>query len=623
MMRLAGIACVALVLATGCRHELFCRDCFRRRADRDAYSLIREKGVDPRWQPTNYGLAPRPDSRFSDPLPFGQSYPPMPTDDPGADYVSPRPQEPDSIQPMFQGTDYLDRLPVVETDGTQLQDDPLIRSEFPSRLLTAQSAYCIGLSNSRDYQDRRENLYLSALNVSVERFAFGPQWLATQQVAYEKVGGLLSGGDRPSHITTDPGPLTGNVVEPGTTATAAAADGQTVARFTGPGPLAGTGFGVGQLFATGGSALLRFANRTVVELSGPFKGDLSQSEISLDLVQPLLQGGGRAVTLEPLTQSERNLLYRVRSFARFQREFLVTVAAGSNLNQQSRLDNSQEADDTGRRRRVGVLPLVEQLQVLRNERENLELLESHLQRFEAFEKAGEVSRLQVDQVRQDVAQARIRVIQARRRYFANLDRFKIQLGMPTDVPIVIDEELLAPFRLDHQKCEFPRLPKQLEPMPYPPDEAVVLALENRLDLMNTRAGLVDHWRKIAVAANGLNGVLDVQYQGGWFTPDPEVTSQPLNFFNGGQNRHRLALNAELPLVRIRERNIFRATLIEYQRARRTLMAAEDTVLLEVRTGYRILEQARQEFEIQREAVILACRRVDQARRLLDLPPRLG
>ena len=41
-----------------------------------------------------------------------------------------------------------------------------------------------------------------------------------------------------------------------------------------------------------------------------------------------LARAGRAVTLEPLTQAERNLLYVVRDFAKFRQEFFVFIAAG-------------------------------------------------------------------------------------------------------------------------------------------------------------------------------------------------------------------------------------------------------------------------------------------------------
>ena len=65
---------------------------------------------------------------------------------------------------------------------------------------------------------------------------------------------------------------------------------------------------------------MNFANQTVVDFVR-FPKTISESTITLDLVQPLLRGGGRAVTLEPLTQTERNLLYQIRAFARFRKEF--------------------------------------------------------------------------------------------------------------------------------------------------------------------------------------------------------------------------------------------------------------------------------------------------------------
>jgi hypothetical protein len=94
-------------------------------------------------------------------------------------------------------------------------------------------------------------------------------------------------------------------------------------------------------------------------------------------------------------------------------------------------------------------------------------------------------------------------------------------------------------------------------------------------------------------------------------------------FDVKRSRHQARLKTELPLVRKAERNIYRATLIEYQLARRTLMELEDIVKLEVRDSLRDLYRAGQDFEIQRTAVLLACRRVDQAQLILDLPPPPG
>src|SRR5207302_4158160 len=53
--------------------------------------------------------------------------------------------------------------------------------------------------------------------------------------------------------------------------------------------------------------------------------------INLSLLQPLLQGGGKAFWLEPLTQAERNLLYSIRAFARFREQFYATIVLGTSL----------------------------------------------------------------------------------------------------------------------------------------------------------------------------------------------------------------------------------------------------------------------------------------------------
>ena len=55
----------------------------------------------------------------------------------------------------------------------------------------------------------------------------------------------------------------------------------------------------------------------------------SLSTLTLSLTQPLLRGGGWAVTLEPLTQAERTLVYAVRSYARFRENFYVYIAGGA------------------------------------------------------------------------------------------------------------------------------------------------------------------------------------------------------------------------------------------------------------------------------------------------------
>src|SRR5262249_40365572 len=98
------------------------------------------------------------------------------------------------------------------------------------------------------------------------------------------------------------------------------------------------------------------------------------------------------------------------------------------------------------------------------------------------------------------------------------------------------------------------------------------ALLNRLDLMNTRGQLVDAWRQLAGFADALLGRFTVQYH--MAANSPLNVAQPTNI-GGSGIQHQLVLNTVLPLQRIEERNNYRASLIAYQRQRRTLQEAED------------------------------------------------
>src|SRR5262249_39009607 len=79
---------------------------------------------------------------------------------------------------------------------------------------------------------------------------------------------------------------------------------------------------------TGAVLLFNIANQTVINLGAAPRDVVSTSTMSLDFLQPLLRGAGRAVTLEPLTLAERELLYAIRIFARFRKEFFVSLAGG-------------------------------------------------------------------------------------------------------------------------------------------------------------------------------------------------------------------------------------------------------------------------------------------------------
>jgi outer membrane protein TolC len=130
---------------------------------------------------------------------------------------------------------------------------------------------------------------------------------------------------------------------------------------------------------------------------------------------------------------------------------------------------------------------------------------------------------------------------------------------------------------------------------------VQVAEANRLDLMNVRAQVVDAWRQLAVFANALLGSFNVQYH--MDTSTPAGLSQPLDF-TANRSRHELIMNTQLPLVRKEERNRYRASLINYQRARRILQRAEDQVAFDVRGEIRQLRLQEENYRIQQRQVEL-------------------
>jgi hypothetical protein len=142
------------------------------------------------------------------------------------------------------------------------------------------------------------------------------------------------------------------------------------------------------------------------------------------------------------------------------------------------------------------------------------------------------------------------------------------------------------------------------------------ALENRLDLMNVRAQVVDSWRQLAVFANALLGVFNVRYH--LDANSPLGVAQPLNI-GGSRTSHELFLDTELPLVRIQERNNYRASLISYQRQRRTLQQAEDITVQAVNSELYLLRQYAESYRLQQRQLELAYLTIDSSLESLGAP----
>src|SRR5205085_4987749 len=76
---------------------------------------------------------------------------------------------------------------------------------------------------------------------------------------------------------------------------------------------------------------------------------------------------------------------------------------------------------------------------------NIKNLEYFLRLFQAIKEGGDVSQLQVDQLEQQLLGGRNSLLQDQQQYYDAIDRFKLQLGLPADLPIELDDTPLRPL----------------------------------------------------------------------------------------------------------------------------------------------------------------------------------
>lgn len=591
--------------------------------------------------------APAPATGPAQPPGDGLNTPPIgmdPAPNVGQDLTKPINPRPDQTPEQYRAGEAMASelagiLVPSAIDFNEAEAAGLPRNSRPY-VLSMNQAFTLALINSRVYQFNLENLYISALAVTLQRFAFTPQLYAglSPQTGVPYPGGSF------------PAPVPGNSFLYATRET-----GQQISALN-----LGTVAGVGKAFDTGARVLAGFANQIVFNFIGKNSIQPSvKSYLPLSIVQPFLRGGGRAVTLEPLTQAERNLLYQVRLFAKFRQEFTVTTLIGGTVTnfgsavQSLGFTGGGNADPT-----VGFINVVEDVQLVENTRRNIAAYEQLVTVYRELingEQSG-LSQLQLDQVESGLQNARLGYIQQRFNYRNDIDSFKMQMGLPPDTPIVVDRSLTQRFKdvyaeVDewqrNARRDLAELPKFAKKLPDLEDIVVDgrsvlgvyteganneetleetllaaerVALEHRLDLMNQRATLYDAWRQLKVTANALQGVFNMTLTNQFITPP--TTTNPFGFVDQSK-QFSLVINAELPLVRLNERNNFRAALIGYQRARRNLQNNEDAIKNLLRQEIRNAQNTYLTYEILRKNLVLTIRQKDQAFEQIIAPPQGG
>ena len=119
---------------------------------------------------------------------------------------------------------------------------------------------------------------------------------------------------------------------------------------------------------------------------------------------------------------------------------------------------------------------------------------------------------------------------------------------------------------------------------------------------------MDARRRIEIAANELEAILDLRVEGDIRTP---TGTRPFEF-RSDQSSYRAGISFTAPLDQVLQRNNYRSALLDYQRAKRAYMADEDNVKLSIRQNWRQLRVLQENFEITRRALRIAALQFDQA-----------
>ena len=356
-----------LLVQAGC-HRSF----YRIQANEEAMAILREKTTDPRWALSNYSVEPDATSRMYSP--FSQDHPPMPPDDPTSaqlmEVVDGKPGYPhwhaQGDTPYVQNPEWQLFLPIQENGVVKLR---------------MEDAYRLALLHSREYQTENENLFLSALNVSEQRFGF------ESRLFLPSATGFTSSGN-----TTR---LTNN-----------------------------ESLSLRKVGIAGSSLLVSFAN----DLVWTFPGSVSPTVgtiFSWSFSQPFLRGAGRDVVLEDLTQSERRFLAAIRSLERYRREFFLAITTEGN----------------------SYLNLLQRQQAIRIREANVATQRSVVAQFKALVEAGRINNQQLQFTQSSLYRAQEGLLRLKNQYQFSVDSYKVDLGLPPDLEVVIDDNMLDQFQL--------------------------------------------------------------------------------------------------------------------------------------------------------------------------------
>jgi len=404
-----------------------------------------------------------------------------------------------------------------------------------SGVINLQQAVEIATKFNRNYQTQKESLYTSALALTDIRHDYAYQWLGTIDATYTNEGENASG-----------------VIEEGRV------DSQLEVSKD-------------YLLADGIQVSTNLALNWIRYLTGDPSTSL-RSVLNATVTVPLLGRGAGRQAREDLTQAERDVLYAIRTFNRYRKDFVIDIISGY----------------------YGVLQARDAVDI--TEASYKRLIDTTNQ-YKMEVDVGQRAPSEADEAMQNLLSAENNLVRARQSYEQALDVFKIRLSLPTDANIVLDQNELA--ALEEIGISQPD---------YSETEAIEMALARRLDLANTRDELDDASRRLALAADGLGIQLNLT-GGANNIESPSGTDFSRLMFQQGD--YSVGLGADLPFDRKSKRNQYMRALISFQRIQRGYDEDVENVKLGVREAYRNLAETAESYRIQKIGLELAERRVEE------------
>ena len=430
-----------VLLAAALASTLGCtRAYYRTQADEEVNCIIDNKSRALGSDPGRFRIDVEPASRMFDPT--DPDCPPMPPDDP----ISHQLMHCVDCKPGSPCWKHMGQTPYTDNPSWE---DYLPRDEEGSVVLDLTGAVQLALLHSTNYQQQLENLYLSGLDVTFERFRFDTQFFGGSSIFYTTLGPRRAGTPAGSSVLE---------LQPSRTANPFRAE---------------------KLTATGGELVVGLANSLMWQFAGS-DGFSSRSLLDFSLVQPLLRRGGRIRVMERLTIAERALLANVRQMEQYRRGFYLNVVTGNDPGEGpsrrggffggSGLEGFSGVGGggfgrvgefgggfggqgfgftggAGAQQAGGYLGLLQTAQVIRNQYSNIAALGDSVEQLQAAYEAGRIDRFQVDLARQALYNAQSQLLNSEALYETGLDNFKLQHGLPPDLPIKVSDAMLDNFNL--------------------------------------------------------------------------------------------------------------------------------------------------------------------------------